>query len=369
MYFKKDIGSIFPIYEKENLVLDTSNNIEADKKRINVSLAREAILLTAIIKPRNKKVMIPAYTCHTCIDPYIQEGFEIFYYGITKDLKIDTNSFLDIFKRETPGIIFISPYYGMNFSEKELELISKASKQGAFIVMDLTQNIFQKRDYEFVDAYIGSSRKWFAIPDGGFIEFKNKKYSEIAKKILQDSKEFLEFSSNYLQAMKLRGEYFLIHDENIKTTSRGLYQKSTEIADEKIKIHKMSSYSLKKINDFSEKKNIEKRFQNFMFLDQNIKFNSLLRRVYRDEDIKRLHSPLYYPIYCSDRKKVQQALIQEKVYAPILWEVTEDKQLINKEIEFIFKSLLCIPIAQIYGKDEMKRIINVLNNLKECEEI
>lgn len=362
MNFKMDIGSIFPIYTDS---LPDIKNSHIDSGRLNFSLGREAILITALLNKKNKTVMIPAYTCHTCIEPYLQEGFEVYYYGINKDLTINSGSFLKILEEKTPGIVFVSPYYGIDFSENELKLIEKASRQGVYIVMDLTQNIFFNTKYDFIDAYVGSYRKWTSIPDGGFIEFKDKKDYIFSKKLLEESDTFTEFTDLQFKAMKLRGDYFVSHDENIKLESRNLYKDAVEVSDTgRIKIHQLSEYSLRKLETFFNGEDRKQRCENFIYLDNNIKFNSQVKRVYKDKKLN-LTGPLYYPIYCTDREKVQQALINEKVYAAILWPLTEEKQLINEDTKFIYNSILCIPVAQIYDEKDMKRIVNVLNNLVE----
>ena len=73
----KDIGSIFPLYNEDiALVNRTERNNAVQGSRINFSLCREAMFAVASkYESSSKVVLIPAYTCQTVIDPFIQLGW------------------------------------------------------------------------------------------------------------------------------------------------------------------------------------------------------------------------------------------------------------------------------------------------------
>ena len=62
-----------------------------------------------------KKVILPIYTCETCIEPFVSHGFSVAYYTINKNLSINEDSLLE--KLEAfgfEGILYIHSYFGFD---------------------------------------------------------------------------------------------------------------------------------------------------------------------------------------------------------------------------------------------------------------
>ena len=66
--------------------------------------------------------------------------------------------------------------------------------------------------------------------------------------------------------------------------------------------------------------------------------------------------PLYFPILCDDREKIQKLLVKNAVYAPIIWPKNEIFSRVSEKVEYVYEHLLCIPIDQRYDTDDMERI-------------
>ena len=85
----KDIGSIFPLYEKD-LVPFEETELKSD--RIHFSLCREALYAVArSLNNTNRVVLMPAYTCDTVYMPFKQLGWKCCYYSVNRDLYASTN--------------------------------------------------------------------------------------------------------------------------------------------------------------------------------------------------------------------------------------------------------------------------------------
>ena len=70
----KEIGSIFPLYDKCK-ESGAHNNVLSGRKLF--SFCREAIYLIAKKEMANgKKVMLPKYTCDTVIAPFDELGYD-----------------------------------------------------------------------------------------------------------------------------------------------------------------------------------------------------------------------------------------------------------------------------------------------------
>ena len=167
---KKEIGSIFPLDSK---TISQAEVLSAkySNKRFYYSLCREALFDIAVsIQKSNKTVLIPAYTCQTVITPFEEVGWNCIYYSIKKNLRIDIQSLTTLIKNFSPTVLVVHPYFGMELNNQEETALQQISEKGIKIVLDLTQCIFSKRRYPFITYTIGSYRKWFPIPDGGFME-------------------------------------------------------------------------------------------------------------------------------------------------------------------------------------------------------
>ena len=73
--------------------------------------------------------------------------------------------------------------------------------------------------------------------------------------------------------------------------------------------------------------------------------------------------PLYFPILCMNRKEIQSTLVQNSIYAPIVWPKDEKCPKISIDSDYIYDHILCNPIDQRYSIDDMERIADVLNRI------
>lgn len=350
-----DIGSIFPLYN-----ISINNDVDAKNYELynnewnnRFSLCREALFVIAQKKYKNKIVLIPAYTCSTVYEPFVQCGWSCIFYKINKDLTINTDYLLEKYLKNKPSICVIHPFYGMDFDSLELETIKKIQNLGCIIVEDITQSIFKsiKGDSDY---YVGSLRKWFPIPDGAFIHSNVYKICDEKNNL-----EFTEFVQDQIDAMYLRGKYFELGDENIKQISIRLNKRAVKSSYNKIKTHKMSTIS----ENLLAGENLQiqvKRYNNFCFLYNNIKFNKYIEPVIKNiERVK--YPPLYFPIYSKKRSELQKILADHHIYAPILWPKGDLLDIEDDDTNYIYRSILMLPIDQRYNDKDMEFICNIIN--------
>ena len=69
--------------------------------------------------------------------------------------------------------------------------------------------------------------------------------------------------------------------------------------------------------------------------------------------------PLYCPILCDERSKVQPLLVKNAIYAPVVWPKAECCPIVDSDADYLYEHILCIPIDQRYDSDDMERIISV----------
>lgn len=352
----KDIGSIYPIDSLEPpkdggrpLPFDNEPNVRY------FSLCREALsaIARSLDRPQGK-VLIPAYTCQTVITPFQELGWECRYYGITEDLRIDVESFKSLFAGFHPDVVVVHPYYGRDLNENELAALHAVKEESCVFVEDLTQCLFSKQRDDVFDYFVGSMRKWFPIPDGGFV-FSLQHALEVPDAL----DENVDYVTTMLDAMFLRGVYCSSGDVRIKDVSRRLDKTAGAKISTSIRPHAISSYSRFSLSNIDSEAVQRKRMGNFTCLFDNLKSGEI-QSVCKDLS-EVTTAPLYFPVLAKNRADLIQRLIAQQIYAPVLWPVKTESAVINSVVGSIYDHILAIPCDQRYGEDGMRRICGVVN--------
>lgn len=348
-----EIGSIYSLSTLEKQPCPPI--LLAGENAVYFSLCREALLAIAQkYRESNKKVLLPAYTCQTVIDPFLQEGWVIEYYNISRKLRIDTGHLKSKYADFKPQICLAHPYYGADLNQDELDALSDLKNDGCILVEDLTQCVFSTQRPDIFDYFTGSYRKWFPIPDGAFAIGNDLDVEDMA--------ENMDFVQPMADAMYLRGAFHQTGNNNLKEISRRVGNVAINHISGTIACHSMSGlsqYLLSTINIESTKKS---RFENYRYLYDHIQKSNICEPVDRGID-ELTCAPLFFPIYVKDRAVFQKKLAQQEIYAPILWPVHTDELLINESVKRIYDEILMLPIDQRYGEKDMKRIVEVVYSL------
>lgn len=351
---KREIGSIFPLNDQQ-ISSAEDKCVSFAEGRIYYSLCREALHDIALsLADTNKCVLIPAYTCQTVITPFEEAGWKCQYYSIHTSLRVDVSHLLQLVDSCHPSLVVVHPYFGMYLTAEERLAFGTIHNNGAKVVLDLTQCIFSEEDTSFADYVVGSYRKWFPIPDGGFLI-----KTEAAKNIIQPEQGNVEFLERELAAMYLRGQYFGNGELRTKDISIRLSKSADNVAENNIRPHKMSQVAYNLLQKEDKIRNQQARKENFQFLFEHIHDNDKITKVCSSLD-NLTSAPLYFTIYVQDRKALQSELIKDAIYAPVIWPVEDENILINDEVIYIYEHLLAIPCDQRYDVVDMQRIIEII---------
>lgn len=353
---KKEIGSIFPL-SNEMIDWAETDQQRLPNDRVYYSLCREALYDIAIAYGKSGgKVLIPAYTCQTVITPFEEAGWNCRFYPIKKDLRIDLRGLVESVAQYRPELLVVHPYYGMDFNEEEIVVLSKIKGQGVAVILDLTQCIFSSKTYPFASFIVGSYRKWMPIPDGGYLLNLADSVT-----ITQPEIENAEFTDREIAAMYLRGQYFDNGEQKTKDISIRLSKAADRQAEHNISPCRISrvSYNLFTKEDFG--KNQKCRFDNYAFLFHNIRENEKITKVCCNL-AEVTTAPLYFTLYVEERAVLQRLLAQDAIYAPVIWPVENEAVLINEEVRYIYDHILAIPCDQRYDESDMLRAVEIINN-------
>ena len=319
------------------------------------SSGRGAItLLLQQINPRFKTVLLPSYICESVILPFIEQGYDCYFYNINDDLSVEIesiNSYKDI------GVFVHIGYYGFATNFNLVDLLKQLKLNSTIIVEDVTHTMFSNhpRDLEN-DFYIGSIRKWFGLPSGGFLASSKVKVK--GTNLVSE-----EFSKLRLEALLNKNEYIKTNKQSLKQSFLNLFTEAEEILDKDLAPYCIDDLSIYFISSVNTDELIYKRRSNFQVLSDGIKNISYVDPLF-NELVKNI-CPTYYPIYVNtNRDYVRQELIKSKIYCPIHWDIP--KQISNKSLG-IYNRILSLPCDQRYGDDDMKRILSVLESLQYKE--
>lgn len=350
----QDIGSVFCLSE-ERLNEIKSVKVKSDDLRY-YSLCREALCAVALsIDKKKRKALLPAYSCQTVLDPFEQNGYEIVLYSAKPDMSIDTLDIVQKAKEFKPTITVVHPYHGMDFNDDEIKALKEVRKTGSEIVEDLTQCLFSEREYDFVDYYVGSIRKWADTVEGGFLR-TNKKIDSPT----ECNKDFFEVRKT---AMEIKQKYFETGDKELKKECSELLEKSDEISERIIVPHKMTELAVKLFKTVDQQNAKQKRIENYTYLYNEIsKMDGKKIRPIIGDLTRLTTAPLFFPVYVKERDELWDELKRNDVHALKLWKGHKKQVEIDDNVKTLFLNTMTIPCDQRYTEKDLKRVVKIIND-------
>lgn len=367
-----EIGSIYEINPK---ILDEGKAIieELELKEVhkyrkkNTSFAasgREGIALglrsIEVQRPEIKKIcLMPAYMCDTVFYPFVNAGWKLYFYHINKQLKADEEEIRLLIDRYNPELLFINCYYGVDTWKDMRPLFKEWQNNGLTIMEDVTQSYYLQGAGLEVDYVIGSLRKWYPIPDGGFVtsdfllpeEELPVQYDFVEKRI-----ETLTQKWRYLYESEHEADRKVIKENYLKRNVE-----EEEWLDHLTSIRGMSEISAKILSNQEESVYRNSRSKNYNLLYDKICHYESVRCVFSKEEQE--IAPLYLPVYAEDRLGLQEYLKKQDIYAPVLWPIgKENAEYLLEDEWYIFNHLLALPIDQRYGAEAMKKIARTIDD-------
>lgn len=324
---------------------------------------REAIELALISLEREKpdlpkRCLMPAYMCDSVFLPFLNRGWELVFYTVDRGLLSYGEELFRLALETDPGMILIHPYYGTDTC-KEMRVPLKALRRsGIYVMEDVTQSYYLEGAGKDVDFVVGSLRKWYAIPDGGFVVSD----LPLADDVLEDGEEQ---ANERLSVLTEKWAY--LHDnthseETKRQEKKAAYREKNYALEEALDHYRgarrMSRITRAMFSEIDEAAAAKKREENYQYLYEKIEGLKRLRPILQRQGGE---APLYFPIYAREREELQSFLRERDIYAPVLWELGDaNRDALLGDEDYIHRHMLALPIDQRYGIDEMERIGEVL---------
>jgi hypothetical protein len=305
-------------------------------------------LLLQNIEPVKKTVLLPAYICESVIVPFIKNGYKCYYYDLNCDLSPNIENILSF---DNIGIFFHMGYYGFPTNSNLSGLLPRLRKQSTIIIEDVTHTLFSNfKRYDDNDYYIGSIRKWFGIPGGGFI-------ASTKHKIGRPESSNNDFVQLRIQALLNKREYIKTGNTELKSIFLMQLSEAEKILEHDIEAYSLDRTSEQIIRSFDASSMAYRRKRNFMVLSKGFSKLNIMKAVFNDY-LNDAVCPMFFPVFVrGDRDKIRQEFVNEKIYCPVHWPIPKsiDSEAINSLK--VYKSILSIPCDQRYGSHQMERII------------
>jgi UDP-2,4-diacetamido-2,4,6-trideoxy-beta-L-altropyranose hydrolase len=328
---------------------------------------REAIELALISLERErpdirKRCLLPAYMCDCVFLPFLHRGWELVFYSVDRELEAAGEEIFRLALEHDPGLIFIHPYYGADTCAGLRRQLAGLRRSGVLVMEDVTQSYYLEEAGKDADFVVGSLRKWYAVPDGGFVASD----IPLAEDVLETGEEY---ARERLVPLVQKWEYL---KEKERRTGGALtagwlprkaeYLKRNRNLENALDcyqgVRRISRISAEILSRVDEEGARRRREENYHALYQHI---CGMKRLWAILPEKETHAPLYLPVYVKERDSLQRFLAGYGIYAPVLWPVGEEnKDFLQGDGTYIFEHMLALPIDQRYDAGDMEQLAEVL---------
>ena len=277
-----------------------------------------------------KGVYLPHYTCEVVLEPLKKLHIPWAFYHINNKFEI-----ADDITPKSGEYIIANNYYGI----KDAYIKSLAERYKDHLIVDCAQALFAKPIAGIKVFY--STRKFVGVADGGVAYLGNVATRNVA---VQEVECTVDHDS-HLFKRKLFGAEAGFAD----------YQANEAKLDNQ-PIRLMSNTTKRILDHIDYEKVIAKRRENYEYLHKALEQHNFL--VLPDADS--FACPMIYPFVTRINRDLRKELIKNKVFVAKYWPNVH--QLSNYELENqLATRVVPIPCDQRYGKEEMNRIIQIIN--------
>ncbi len=316
---------------------------------------REALYLVARnVKPEDEipVVLMPAYCCHSMIDPFEKAGWRVEYYALNEDLTADLDSLSHLLVSLRPAAALTMNYYGSAFTLDAVAYV-KCGFPECICIEDFSHCTFSLSSIHNpeVDYYVSSIRKMVGVCDGSVIISKQPVSEDIVE---EGETEFTRARRDY---QRLKSKYNYTHDTTQKNVFFPGLKQQEGVLDAFEGVHRISRMGKAMLEALNGEQIAYARQKNMAHL-----LEILDGKVETVPGIDRslAGAPFALPILVDDRDNVQRRLAGKGVYAPVLWPICDEARSTCSVSARMADKMLAIPIDQRYNWDDIEDIAKII---------
>jgi dTDP-4-amino-4,6-dideoxygalactose transaminase len=331
---------------------------------VSLASGRDALhwIIAALGLDPGSQVLLPAYLCESVVKPFVASGMRVVFYGITRDLRVDTADLARKLSPETKILLYIH-YFGFPL-ELPSEVIIAAGTQ-VITVEDSSHALLSRLDRLPIrgDIEFASYRKLLPIPNGAVASWNAQRLPHLKPVRSRFSVQNLEAISFRCAGGLFKGLWLQSPWVYPKGTFRWLFFRSDTLLDAYPKPAGMSAISRHLLGRIDLERVIQARQQNFRYLLARLGGRDDLRPMYAS--LPQEVCPLGFPVLAEDRDGLARHLINHQIYPPVHWALP---RVVDRgefpEAWAVSDRILTIPIDQRYTVEDMARIVSVINSYK-----
>jgi dTDP-4-amino-4,6-dideoxygalactose transaminase len=356
----KEIGSNFWLEPEELELCGTRDRqfhyLNKNEHAVYTSSGRGAIsLVLENIHVARRVVLLPLYTCDSVIMPFLNKGYDVYFYGVSDDLAANKDEFAKSVEKYGPGVVLLHAYFGFDTLRRLRPLYSRLRERGIIVIEDITHSLFSAFSKEGADFYVASLRKWFALPDGGVAIPGHDEFDRVPKRGHE------ELVAVNVRAIRLKDEYTKSMRPELKEEYRRLFYSTEAMLDRDCGVYAMSETARSILSRMDFQALAEVRRRNFKYLLDHLPRDPRLVPVFAE--LPAGVAPLYFPVFVDgDRAKLRAFLAEAEIYAPVHWEIPAAcSPHSNEASAYVYQHILSIPCDQRYADRDMERILRRLS--------
>jgi len=271
-----------------------------------------------------RKVFIPYYTCDVMLEPIRKLNLDYDFYKINNKLEPDFQ-----FESLSPDdCLLYTNYFGLK--DGYIHNLPRLSN----IIIDNSQAFFSV-PLPYYDAFY-SSRKFFGVPDGGYLYTFDKQVLDI----------------NLQQSLSYEHIYHLVKRIDLSAEDGYPDAVNNDIAMTDKELSYMSKLSCRIMGSIDYSKVIQRRKDNYHAVHVSLgRYNEL---VSEDIDLQTCVPMVYSFVY--NNSDLRTLLANKRIYIPTYWKNVITWAPTNSFEVYLTKHLTAIPIDQRYGPDTISYI-------------
>lgn len=303
--------------------------------------------LQAIIKNLGgaRSISLPSWCCDSMIKPFVDVEMDLHFYPIywreslVQEINFDSD------------VLFLMDYFGYT-SE-----VPNITDYKGMVIRDVTHSLFSS-SYSDANYYFGSLRKWCGVWTGGYA------WTGDGHKLVMEHSDDHGFVSLREKAMQLKNSFINGYVDNAgkRVTDKG-YLKDYYAAEEALEYVGIAPAAEQDIT-MANRLDVD-------FIKSRRRANAeVLRSAFPDwlifPEMATTDCPMFVPILVPDGKRdaLRRHLINNEIYCPIHWPVSEYHQL-DKRTETIYQNELSLVCDQRYTEEDMHRMIEKIKLFME----
>lgn len=302
--------------------------------------------------------LLPAYLCHSMVQPFVEEGVRFEFYPVTESLVVDLVGLMNRVNNRTLGVLLVH-YFGYLQPKSVIEWLQQ--HRDLFVIEDSTHSWLSSYD-QYGDVTVVSPRKMLPLPDLAWLTINSPRARSGLERVPVPKGIDWRFAVSRSLALAIRGIYFRWPSSRVKQLAFSLFHYAEKRLDGRVLVRQSSSLSKALFRYFPLRHYAKARRKNYRFLLEGVSQLCCIRPLFAQlpEEVV----PLGFPILTNERDWVKVKLVEASIYPPIHW-------LLPAEIDpgqfplstAISSKVLTIPIDQRYEERHMQYVLDRLQQI------